>query len=84
MHPPMRSSGGCNQGKYMTKPQIEYISVKEAAQLGTFNEEYVRQLLRAGTLQGKKFAGTWMVDKATLLAYLKSDRTRKPQVDRAL
>ena len=62
----------------------EWISVKEAAELSGYNEEYVRRLLRTGKLAGRKFASVWQVHHPSLKSYLEvseesEDQRRSPR-----
>ncbi len=55
----------------------EWLSVGEAADLAGYHREHVRELLRAGRVRGRKFAGViWQVDRDSLLEYVESQRRR--------
>lgn len=62
--------------------QVEYISVKEAAKIGGYNAEYLRQLLRAGHINGKVIVRDWLVDRDSLLEHMR-EAGRVPQKQRA-
>ena len=48
------------------------ISVKGAAFHSGYNVQYLRRLLRVGSLSGVKLGQTWLLDKNTFEAYLKN------------
>jgi excisionase family DNA binding protein len=47
----------------------EWITTKEAADLIGVTDAHVRYLLGKGRIQGKKFAGVWMVSRQAVVAY---------------
>ncbi len=49
----------------------EWITVSQAAKLSGYNEEYIRRLLRDGTIVGRKFGIVWQVKHSSLNTYLK-------------
>jgi excisionase family DNA binding protein len=48
------------------------ISVKIAAFHSGYNLQYLRRLLRDGSLSGVKLGQTWLIDKRTFEAYLEN------------
>jgi len=48
---------------------VEWLTVNDAAKLSGYHPEYVRQLIRDGKVNAKKFSIVWMVDKDSLIAY---------------
>lgn len=48
------------------------ISVKGAAFHSGYNLQYLRRLLRDGSLSGVKLGQTWLIDKRTFEAYLEN------------
>ncbi len=48
------------------------ISVKIAAFYSGYNMQYLRRLLRNGSLSGMKLGQTWLIDKRTFEAYLEN------------
>jgi excisionase family DNA binding protein len=50
----------------------EWLTVNEAARLSGYHPEYIRQLIRDGKVNAKKFSIVWMVDKESLLQYVKA------------
>ena len=58
--------------------ETEWLTVNEAAKLSGYHPEYIRQLIRDGKVNAKKFSIVWMVDKESLLEYVKSQE-KPPQ-----
>jgi excisionase family DNA binding protein len=56
----------------------EWLTVQEASELSGYHPEYVRQLVREGKVNAKKFSIVWMVDRDSLLTYVK-DQEKPPQ-----
>ncbi len=50
----------------------EWITTSEAAKLSGYHPEYVRELIRRGEIEGRKFATVWQVSKQSLLTYLEA------------
>lgn len=48
---------------------MEWITVNEAAKLSGYHPERIRELVREGKVNAKKFSIVWMVDKESLLRY---------------
>ncbi len=48
----------------------DWITTKEAAKVSDYHPEHIRELLREGKVQGKKFGPIWQVSKTSLLDYL--------------
>ena len=62
----------------------QHITVQAAAEVTGYNIQYLRRLLRSGTLEGVKIGQMWLIDIAALEAYLKrvessSDRRCGPR-----
>jgi excisionase family DNA binding protein len=63
----------------------EWLTVGQAAKLSGYNEDHLRELIRAGKIKAHKFSIVWMVSRESLHAYLKKaqamgeKRGRKPQ-----
>lgn len=51
----------------------DLITTDEAARLTGYNLQHIRRLLREGIVQGKKWGRSWMVDKESLILYLKNE-----------
>jgi len=47
-----------------------HISVQSATRISGYNVQYLRRLLRVGKLDGVKVGQVWLVDLASLNAYL--------------
>jgi excisionase family DNA binding protein len=58
--------------------ETTWLTVNEAAKLSGYHPEYIRQLIRDGKVNAKKFSIVWMVDKESLLQYVKSQE-KPPQ-----
>jgi hypothetical protein len=54
----------------MSLPTEEWLTVDDAAKLSGYNPEYIRRLMRKGTLTAKKFSIVWQVNRESLLNYL--------------
>ena len=69
----------------MTTNGGEWLTVNEAAKLSGYNPDYIRELIRQGKIKARKFSIVWMVDRISLLAFLKKaqamgeKRGRKPE-----
>jgi excisionase family DNA binding protein len=50
----------------------EWITTAEAAKLGNYHPETIRELVREGRVKGRKFGPVWQVSKSSLLEYLSS------------
>jgi excisionase family DNA binding protein len=62
----------------------KYICVQAAAEVTGYNIQYLRRLLRSGTLEGIKIGQIWLIDVDSLEAYLQhveatSDRRCGPK-----
>ena len=47
----------------------EWITTEEACHLSGYHPERIRELLREGKIEGKKFGPVWQVNRASLLSY---------------
>jgi len=47
----------------------EWITTKEAAELTGYSVDYLRRIMRKGRVEARKWVNTWMINKASLLAY---------------
>ena len=56
-----------------------WITTAEAAQISGFHIEYVRRLIRKGTLRARKWGREWMIDRESLLHYLSLDNRPGPK-----
>ena len=48
----------------------QHITVQAAADATGYNIQYLRRLLRSGTLEGVKIGQMWLIDTESLAAYL--------------
>jgi excisionase family DNA binding protein len=48
----------------------EWLSVSEAAKLVNYHPESIRELIRDGKVEGRKFSIVWQVDRESLLTYI--------------
>jgi len=62
----------------------DWLTVKEAVELSGYNADHLRELMRDGKIEARKFSIVWMVSRKSLLIYLKKvqalgeKRGRKP------
>ena len=56
----------------------QWLTVQEAAELSGYHPDYVRQLVRSKKVNAKKFSIVWMVDRSSLLKYIR-DQEKPPQ-----
>ena len=61
------------------------ITTDEAAKLSGFTEQYIRKLIRAGRLEGKKVRRDWILRRDSLLKFLATERKmgRPSTIDKA-
>ncbi len=48
-----------------------WISISEATQLCGYHPDHLRTLIRQGRIKGRKVVIVWLVDRSSLLAYLR-------------
>lgn len=58
------------RGAIMGGMDAEWITTAEACQISGYSLQYLRRLLRDGTIQGRKWGREWMVGRDSLLAYM--------------
>lgn len=62
----------------------EWLTTNEAARLSGYELDYIRKLMRANLIQGRKWGQSWQVNRRSLLQFLKErdtlgkKRGRKP------
>jgi len=56
------------------KKGLEYISLKEAAKISPYSQEYLSLLARKGILDAAKFGRNWVITKKALNDYIKKHR----------
>ena len=57
----------------------KHLSVKAAAEYSGYNIQYLRRLLRAGRLEGKRIGQVWLIRLASLEAHLHNGRLSQDQ-----
>lgn len=57
----------------------QYMTITEATVYADLSKTLLAQRLRQGRITGQKFGPMWMVDKASLDAYLASNRKPGPK-----
>jgi len=55
----------------------EYITVKAAAEISGYNQQYLRRLLRENVLQSIKLGQLWLIDHGDFIRYLTYARQSK-------
>lgn len=50
----------------------EWVTTQEAAQLSGYNVVYLRQLIRDGKIEGRKWGPVWQVNHLSLVRYLEA------------
>jgi len=48
----------------------EWLTVHQAADISGYHFNYIRQMIRAGKLEARKFGPVWQVSRTALLAYI--------------
>ena len=48
----------------------DYITVKNAANLSGYNQQYLRRLLRGNILKSKRLGQLWLIDRKGFIEYL--------------
>jgi len=49
----------------------DYITVKTASKYSGYSEQYLRRILREGTLKTRKIGQIWLIDESDFRKYLK-------------
>ncbi len=69
----------------MTTNGGKWLTVNEAAKLSGYDPQHIRRLIRDGEIEARKFSIVWMVNRKSLLEYVKKAQTwgkkrgRKPE-----
>ena len=50
----------------------EYITVRTAAKISGYNQQYLRRLLRDNVFRSKRIGQLWLIDRNDFLKYLKN------------
>ena len=48
----------------------EYLTVKTAAKISGYNQQYLRRLLRGDVFRSKRLGQIWLIDRDDFLSYL--------------
>ncbi len=48
----------------------EFITVKTAAEISGYNEQYLRRLLRKNTFRSKRIGQLWLIDRDNFMKYI--------------
>ena len=48
----------------------KWITTSKAAELSGYHPERIRELVREGKIDGRKFGNVWQIDKSSLLEFL--------------
>ncbi len=65
----------------------DWITTREAIELSGYHPDSLRRLVRAGSIGAKKWGREWMIDKRSLILFLKrqaelgAKRGRKKNID---
>jgi len=60
--------------RYDSAMNEDYITTEEAAKLSAFTEQYIRKLIRAKRIEGKKVRRDWLLSRASLEKFLATER----------
>ena len=67
----------------MATNSVEWLTVGEAVKSSGYNADHLREVIREGKIEARKFSIVWMVNRDSLLAYLakqeKSGSKRGPK-----
>ena len=69
----------------MATNRDEWLTVNDASKLSGYDPEHIRRLIRDGEIEAHKFSIVWMVNRVSLLEYVKKAQTwgkkrgRKPE-----
>ncbi len=50
----------------------QWITTREASQLSGYHLRHIQHLIRTKKIKARKFGALWQVDRASLLAYLRT------------
>ena len=57
----------------------DWITTTEAVNLTGYSQEYIRRILRTGKIKGRKWGRDWMVDRDSLVEYMREGKRRGPR-----
>jgi len=58
------------------KVNDDWLTVNEAVKLSGYNADHLRELIRDGKIEARKFSIVWMVSRESLSSYLKKVQAR--------
>ena len=50
----------------------DWLTTKDAAEFSGYHIEHIRRLIRAGELRARKWGRDWMVDRSSIIDYVKN------------
>jgi len=59
----------------MAMDSTDWLTVNEAAKLSGYDPEHIRRLVRGNEIKARKFSIVWMVNRESLLHYVKKAQT---------
>ena len=55
----------------------DYITVRTAAEISGYNQQYLRRLLRENTFRSKRLGQMWLIERDQFLEYLRTAKRAK-------
>jgi uncharacterized cupin superfamily protein len=65
-------------------PQNKFIGTKEASEISGYNSDYIGRLCRSGKVVGRRIGRTWVVEEASLRAFVQSQELNNSERARTL
>ena len=62
---------GFSVNTHLSDKTSNYLTVKMAAKISGYNQQYLRRLLREGILQSNRIGQLWLIDKCGFLKYIR-------------
>ena len=53
----------------------DWLTTKEAGKLAGYHPDYIRKLVKAGVIEARKWGNAWMINRPSLLVYVKQIET---------
>ncbi len=50
----------------------KWLTTQQAAELAGYHPERIRELVRSGKVEARKFGPVWQIDRVSLLAYVRN------------
>jgi hypothetical protein len=77
----LNSSNEVGMGFSVNSPLLEFIrehiTVRSAAKISGYNEQYLRRILRKGVLRTRKIGQIWLIDQGDFEDYLRNTNRSK-------